>query len=244
MTTARPTLKPLLAIEDGWAAFARAPWTFLLFELLSGGLALLCALLAIAGTVRLPGLIDLAHPALAWLGVVLGLAGYALTTTWGMVGLVRGAQQSLQGQRPDFASFTRWDGAVWAVLWRWLLMGLAWFLIKLSFGLVGFGLYSVHYLLVLIPLTIAIALALYLVVNQQFFLQITLFEQRNLIDTIQRGRQLNDPRWWRMLGFLVILSLVNLLLGLLVLFTGFIVAIPLMACISTAAYQQLRDQLN
>ena len=244
MTTARPTLKPLLAIEDGWAAFARAPWTFLLFELLSGGLALLCALLAIAGTVRLPGLIDLAHPALAWLGVVLGLAGYALTTTWGMVGLVRGAQQSLQGQRPDFASFTRWDGAVWAVLWRWLLMGLAWFLIKLSFGLVGFGLYSVHYLLVLIPLTIAIALALYLVVNQQFFLQITLFEQRNLIDTIQRGRQLNDPRWWRMLGFLVILSLVNLLLSLLVLFTGFIVAIPLMACISTAAYQQLRDQLS
>ena len=244
MTTARPTLKPLLAIEDGWAAFARAPWTFLLFELLSGGLALLCALLAIAGTVRLPGLIDMAHPALAWLGVALGLAGYALTTTWGMVGLVRGAQQSLQGQRPDFASFTRWDGAVWAVLWRWLLMGLAWFLIKLSFGLVGFGLYSVHYLLVLIPLTIAIALALYLVVNQQFFLQITLFEQRNLIDTVQRGRQLNDPRWWRMLGFLVILSLVNLLLGLLVLFTGFIVAIPLMACISTAAYQQLRDQLS
>ena len=244
MTTARPTLKPLLAIEDGWAAFARAPWTFLLFELLSGGLALLCALLAIAGTVRLTGLIDLAHPGLASLAVVLGLTGYALTTTWGMVGLVRGAQQSLQGQRPDFASFTRWDGAIWAVLWRWLLMGLAWFLIKLSFGLVGFGLYSVHYLLVLIPLTIAIALALYLVVNQQFFLQITLFEQRNLIDTVQRGRQLNDPRWWRMLGFLVILSLVNLLLGLLVLFTGFIVAIPLMACISTAAYQQLRDQLN
>ena len=244
MTTARPTLKPLLAIEDGWAAFARAPWTFLLFELLSAGLALLCALLAIAGTVRLTGLIDIAHPGLASLAVVLGLAGYALTTTWGMVGLVRGAQQSLQGQRPDFASFTRWDGAVWAVLWRWLLMGLAWFLIKLSFGLVGFGLYSVHVLLVLIPLTIAIALALYLVVNQQFFLQITLFEQRNLIDTVQRGRQLNDPRWWRMLGFLVILSLVNLLLGLLVLSTGFIVAIPLMACISTAAYQQLRDQLN
>ena len=244
MTTARPTLKPLLAIEDGWAAFARAPWTFLLFELLSAGLALLCALLAIAGTVRLTGLIDLAHPGLASLAVVLGLTGYALTTTWGMVGLVRGAQQSLQGQRPDFASFTRWDGAVWAVLWRWLLMGLAWFLIKLSFGLVGFGLYSVHYLLVLIPLTIAIALALYLVVNQQFFLQITLFEQRNLIDTVQRGRQLNDPRWWRMLGFLVILSLVNLLLGLLVLSTGFIVAIPLMSCISTAAYQQLRDQLN
>ena len=244
MTTARPTLKPLLAIEDGWAAFARAPWTFLLFELLSGGLALLCALLIIAGAARLNGLINTAHPGLAWLGIVLGIAGYALTTTWGMVGLVRGAQQSLQGQRPTFASFTRWDGAVWAVLWRWLLMGLALFLIKLVFGVVGFGLYSVNALLTLIPLAIAIALALYLVVNQQFFLQITLFEEHNLIETIQRGRQLNDPRWWRMLGFLVTLSLVNLLLGLLVLYTGFILAIPLMACISTAAYQQLRDQLS
>ena len=244
MTTARPTLKPLLAIEDGWAAFARAPWTFLLFELLAGGLAVLCGLLVIAGAARLTGVIDTAHPGLAWLGVVLGISGYAVTTTWGMVGLVRGAQQSLQGERPDFASFTRFDGAVWAVLWRWLLLGLVLVLIKLSFGLVGYGLYSVHALLALIPLVIAIALALYFVVNQQFFLQITLFEERDLLGTIQRGRQLNDPRWWRMLGFVITLSLVNLLLGLLVLYTGFLVAIPLMLCISTAAYQQLRDQLN
>jgi len=161
-----------------------------------------------------------------------------------MVGLVRGAQQSLQGQRPDFASFTRFDGAVWAVLWRCLLLGLALILIKLSFGLVTYGFYSVHALLALIPLVIAVALALYFLVNQQFFLQITLFEERNLLGTIQRGRRLNDPRWWRMFGFVITLSLVNLLLGLLVLYTGFLVAIPLMLCISTAAYQQLRDQLN
>ena len=65
MTTARPTLKPLLAIEDGWAAFARAPWTFLLFELLAGGLAVLCGLLVIAGAARLTGVIDTAHPGLS-----------------------------------------------------------------------------------------------------------------------------------------------------------------------------------
>ena len=244
MAADRPRLQPLQAIEDGWAAFARAPWTFLLFELLAASLALLCGLLVLAGAARLAGVIDTAHPVLAWLGGVLGISGYAVTTTWGMVGLVRGAQQSLQGQRPDFASFTRFDGAVWAVLWRCLLLGLALILIKLSFGLVTYGLYSVHALLALIPLVIAVALALYFVVNQQFFLQITLFEERNLLGTIQRGRRLNDPRWWRMFGFVITLSLVNLLLGLLVLYTGFLVAIPLMLCISTAAYQQLRDQLN
>ena len=127
------------------------------------------------------------------------------------------------------------------MLWRWLLVGVALTLIKLVFGLVGYGLYTMQALLALIPLVIGIALALYLVVNQQFFLQITLFEERNLVGTIQRGRNLNDPRWWRMLGFLATLALVNLLLGLLVLYTGFIVAIPLMLCISTAAYLQLRE---
>ena len=49
MTAARPTLRPLQAIEDGWAVFARAPWTFLLFEVLAGSIALLFALLAVGG---------------------------------------------------------------------------------------------------------------------------------------------------------------------------------------------------
>ena len=244
MAPAPSVFKPLQAIEDGWAAFARAPWTFLLFELLAGGIAVLFALLAIAGGTRLTGLIDAGHPLVAGLGLLLGLAGYGMATTWGIVGLVRGALESLQGERPAFSSFTRFDGAVWAVLWRWLLMGVALTLIKLVFGLVGYGLYSVQALLALIPLVIGVALALYLLVNQQFFLQITLFEERNLIGTVQRGRSLNDPRWWRMLGFLVTLALVNLLLGLLVLYTGFIVAIPLMLCISTAAYLQLREPLS
>ena len=244
MTAARPTLRPLQAIEDGWAAFARAPWTFLLFELLAGAIALPFALLVIGGAFRLTGLIETPHTAVAWVGLLLGLVGYVITNTWGLVGLVRGAHESLQGNRPAFATFTRFDGAVWSLIWRLLVVGLALILIKLVFGAVGFLVYSLNAVLVLIPLVTAIALALYLLVNQQFFLQITLFEESNLIETIQRGRSLNDPRWWRMLGFITTLTLVNLLLGLLVLYTGFIVAIPLMLCISTAAYLQLRDQLN
>ena len=244
MTAARPTLRPLQAIEDGWTAFARAPWTFLLFELLAGSIALLFALLAVGGASRLTGLIETPPIAVAWIGLLLGMVGYITTTTWGMIGLVRGAHESLQGNRPAFATFTRFDGAVWTLIWRWLVVGLALTLIKLVFGVVGFGLYSVNAVLALIPLVIAIALALYLVVNQQFFLQITLFEESNLMGSIQRGRSLNDPRWWRMLGFIITLALVNLILGLVVLFTGFIVAIPLMHCISTAAYLQLCDQLT
>ena len=65
MTAARPTLRPLQAIEDGWAAFARAPWTFLLFELLAGSIALLFALLAVGGASRLTGLIETPRMAVA-----------------------------------------------------------------------------------------------------------------------------------------------------------------------------------
>ena len=244
MTAAQSRFKPLLAIEDGWAAFARAPWTFLLFQMLAGGIALLFAQFAVAGGALLAGMGEAPQPPTQWLMLLFGLVGYAITTTWGIVGLVRGAHESLQGNRPAFATFTRFDGAVWALLWRSLVVGLALILIKVVIGVVGFGLYKIDAPLALIPLIIAIVMATYLMVNQQFFLQITLFEERNLMETIQHGSSLNDPRWWQMLGFVVTLSMVNLLLGLLLIFTGFIVAIPVILCISTAAYLQVSNQLS
>ena len=244
MTAAQSRFKPLLAIEDGWAAFARAPWTFLLFQMLAGGIALLFAQFAVAGGALLAGMGEAPQPPTQWLMLLFGLVGYAITTTWGIVGLVRGAHESLQGNRPAFATFTRFDGAVWALLWRSLVVGLALILIKVVIGVVGFGLYKIDAPLALIPLIIAIVMAVYLMVNQQFFLQITLFEERNLMETIQHGSSLNDPRWWQMLVFVVTLSMVTLLMGLLLIFTGFIVAIPVMLCISTAAYLQVSNQLS
>ena len=244
MTAAQSRFKPLLAIEDGWAAFARAPWTFLLFQMLAGGIALLFAQFAVAGGALLAGMGEAPQPPTQWLMLLFGLVGYAITTTWGIVGLVRGAHESLQGNRPAFATFTRFDGAVWALLWRSLVVGVALILIKVVIGVVGFGLYKIDAPLALIPLIIAIVMAVYLMVNQQFFLQITLFEERNLMETIQHGSSLNDPRWWQMLVFVVTLSMVTLLMGLLLIFTGFIVAIPVILCISTAAYLQVSNQLS
>ena len=177
MTAAQPRFKPLQAIENGWAAFARAPWTFLLFQLLTGGIALLFAQFAVAGGALLAGVGDAPQPPTEWVMLLFGLVGYAITTTWGIVGLVRGAHESLQGNRPAFATFTRFDGAVWALLWRWLVVGLALILIKVVFGVVGFGLYKIDAPLVLIPLVIAMILAKYLLANQQFFLQINLLRR-------------------------------------------------------------------
>jgi len=46
----------------------------------------------------------------AGLALAVGAVGYVVVTLWGLVGLTRSAWRCLEGQRPDFRSFTRWDG--------------------------------------------------------------------------------------------------------------------------------------
>ena len=43
------------------------------------------------------------------IAVVVGVVGYVVVALWGVVGLVRGAWLSLEGRKPCFADFTRWD---------------------------------------------------------------------------------------------------------------------------------------
>ena len=65
------------ALKDGWAAFQRAPWTFVGFVLLSGVLS------------QLAGLIPFN------IGII-----QILVNLWATVGLVRGAWIALEGGRP------------------------------------------------------------------------------------------------------------------------------------------------
>jgi uncharacterized membrane protein len=56
--------------------------------------------------------------------------------------------------------------------------------------------------------------------------------------TLERGRRIVDPRWPSVLG-LWLVQLLVLLLGLLAGVVGVFVALPVVACSSTAAYRQL-----
>jgi hypothetical protein len=83
----------------------------------------------------------------------------------------------------------------------------------------------------------------YLGVNQQFLAQIALLEGRTGIATLKRGRRLVDHQWLLLLLLLLIKGLLLALGGLLAFITlgiGWILAWPLVSCISTAAYRQLR----
>lgn len=48
-------LQVLRAVEEGWQAFCRAPWPFLLFQALVLAITAPCVLLAMAGALRLSG---------------------------------------------------------------------------------------------------------------------------------------------------------------------------------------------
>ena len=105
------SLQVLKAVEDGWNAFCTAPWSFLLFQILVGVVTLPFIGIAALGGTRIAAVKEVAwlHPVLGYLLLVVGLIGYIIVVLWGIVGLIRGAWTALDGQKPAFAVFTRWD---------------------------------------------------------------------------------------------------------------------------------------
>ena len=93
-------LQVLRAVEDGWHAFCRAPWAFLLFQALVLVVMAPFAALLVAGAVRLNGPEPaVLHPVAASISLVVGLVGYVVVALWAVVGLSRGAWLSLEGTK-------------------------------------------------------------------------------------------------------------------------------------------------
>lgn len=92
-----PNLRILQAVSDGWQAFCRAPWPFVLFTLLTSALSLVFNLLS-----NLDALPEALQPSMAvqLAALVVGVIGQVVVSLWGSVGLIRGAWTALAGQRP------------------------------------------------------------------------------------------------------------------------------------------------
>ena len=233
-------LQVLRAIEDGWQAFCRAPWPFLLFQVLALVIAAPFAALAAAGVMRLSGP-DLAvlHPIAASLALVVGVVGYVVVALWGVVGLVRGAWLCLEGQRPVFRTFTRWDGAASGRL----LLSSALLLIVVAVAavvcsLLGTGLGTINAALGAVPLLVFAVFYVWLLITQKFLIQLSLLGISRPLQTLQAGVAGVNPSWWVVLWLAVVETVMH---GIALLFSygGLFVILPLMICISTAAYRQL-----
>ena len=102
-TPAKQRLHVLQAIEDGWNAFARAPWPLVLFTLLAGSVWILFQII-----VR--GAHALANDSVPIAYFLVVAIGSTVISLWGITGLIRGAWKSLNGAKPSFSDLVRWDG--------------------------------------------------------------------------------------------------------------------------------------
>jgi hypothetical protein len=239
------------AVRDGWAAFCRAPWPFVLFTLVSGALAL--AFQTLANLASLPEANQ--PPALVIvLATLVGSLGYLLVNLWGLVGLIRGAWTALEGGRPNLGTFCRWDGgAAGRLLLRQLLFALLMFAIVLPAALLMLGFSQLQPWLAVLPVVMALLLLLYVAVGQTFLPWLALLGGQGPMASLQRGRQVVDQQWWMVL-LLVIVQSAIVLAGALLCGVGVLAAAPLSVCVATAAYRQLfgsddrsgllRDPLN
>jgi len=246
------------AVHDGWTAFCRAPWSFVLYAVLLTGLQILLQPLQ---DHILRGARGEAIGALDLLLFLFGLTASLAVSCWGNVGMVRGAWQALAGQRPSLGSLLRWDQRGFSrVFQAWMAMGavllvpllaialvlslaalVLWLLERAGLQLSDSSLVLPGILLavlVLLLLGLMLLAVLYFSVNQQFLAQVALLEQRAPLESVQRGRSLVDPQWILLLLLLLIKSIL-MVVGLITFGVGLLVAWPVVSCITTAAYRQL-----
>jgi len=165
--------------------------------------------------------------------------GYVVVALWGVVGLVRGAWLSLEGQRPVFRTFTRWDGAASGrLLLSTLVLAVVAALAALAASLLGTGLGRLNAALGALPLLVFAVFYVWLLITQKFLIQLSLLGVKRPLETLQAGVAGVNPSWWVVLWLAVVETLIH---GIALLFSygGLFVILPLMICISTAAYRQL-----
>ena len=234
-------LNVLQAVEEGWAAFCRAPWAFLLFEALSAVILLPFAALSAVGGARLAEVNELmvVHPVGAWMALIVGVIGYVIVALWTVVGLTRGAWLSLEGRKPCFADFTRWDRPASArllgsAILLAILVAVAWAIA----ALIGAGLGKLNEALTVIPIVVVAIFFIWLLVTQKFLIQVSLFGTPKATATIGAGIKGVNPSWWMVLWLGIVEGVIHSIAALFS-YGGLLVVVPVVLCISTAAYRQL-----
>ncbi|MEB3316769.1 MAG: hypothetical protein VKO39_01305 [Cyanobacteriota bacterium] len=248
-----PRLNVGQALREGCQAFSRAPWHFVGFALLLAALQLLLQALQptfSAEKLVLPSGVDpwinwqAWLPTLRYLTVSLGLMVFTallgvVLNLWGSCGLVRAAWIALGGKRPGFSTFLRWDPrALLRLYLPGVLLGFGVIAVVAVVVLLAVVLSQVNAWLTLPPGLALLAATLYLGVSQAFLPQVALLHDDHPFDALAQGPRVVDPVWGRVVELLT-LQFLLLLAGLLACGVGLLVTIPLMSCVSTAAYRQL-----
>ena len=231
-TPANQRLHVLQAIEDGWNAFARAPWPLVLFTLLAGSVWILFQII-----VR--GAHALANDSVPIAYFLVVAIGSTVISLWGITGLIRGAWKSLNGAKPSFSDLARWDGnAAGRLFINQIVLAIIVSIIVLVLRWLTNEFFAASTFAGFIPLIAGVVIFIYLSVNQKLLPAIALLQTGNPVENIQKGQKIIDATWWWML-LLLIVNTIILTVGIILNGVGLLVASPVVICISLAAYRQL-----
>ncbi|MFM7266337.1 MAG: hypothetical protein ACKOZW_12265, partial [Cyanobium sp.] len=223
-----------LALRDGWRGFQRAPGRFVAFTALVLLLQALCHPLLNRRSDPLGGFTAADGPFVA-----AGMLAWLAVSLWALCSFLRASWSALEGRRPGAACFLRLDlRALGRLLGALLTLAGLCFGAVLLLALLEAAVSLLSDALALVVALLPIPGLLYLLVSQRFLGPIALLEGPGSLATLERGRRVVDPRWGSVLG-LWLVQLLVLLLGLLAGGIGVVVAVPVVACSSTAAYRQL-----
>jgi len=225
------------ALEEGWRGFQGHAGVLMGFTAMLGSLNLLSWLAYRSSG----GLLERGLPQATASALVLAsgaLLAFFLTGFWLLVGLLKGAERALDGQRPSLQPLLRCDGSAIARLaWSLLLLLLLLALTLQAGEASSWVLTLLLPRLSALPLWAAWAVVIYGVVDQVLLLPIAVLGDQAGLSAFRSGRRATDPHWLQALGLLLVVGLI-LLAGFLLL-VALVAALPWALCTLTAAYRQL-----
>lgn len=238
-----------LYLERGWQLFRQnwqlyVPFSLLLFAFgfVLGGAS---SMLQIAVCLALAFSIDSCPPWVAQLvDLPFSLTSWLVGTPLG-AGLMVVALEQLQHQTPEFSDFFKGFRRFRPLVFTSFLVGLitfvAVFAVAITFGGAAFLLAQSGAAtealvgLAVVGAAIAIAAVIYISVSYLLVTPIVLDRSVGVWNSLELSRRIMATRWWPALGFLIVLSVLNIL-GFLACCVGLLATIPVSLCAIAVAY--------
>ena len=105
-------------------------------------------------------------------------------------------------------------------------------------ALIGAGLGMVNQALAVIPMIVVAIFFIWLLVTQKFLVQVALLGTSKATHTLGSGINVVNPSWWMVLWLGIVEGVIQAIGGLFS-YGGLLVVVPVVLCISTAAFRQL-----
>ena len=172
------------------------------------------------------------------------VVGPAIVNLWLITGLTRGAWMAVHGKKPTLGDLLQVDlNSWWRLFGAMFLINLVFFMVAISAGIAAAALATIVPWLSILVVIVAMVLGAAFGINQSLLPYFTTLHQLGPIHAIQAGQQNVQPVRGKAFLLILVESLM-LLAGLLLIVVGLFAALPLIFCVSAAAFQQIMGPMS